>query len=463
MNKRAPTAAESLASNPAFVGALTVLIVAVALFLAYNANKGLPFVPTYRITAEMRDAQGLIPANDVTVGGSRVGVVDSIEPELGANGRPYSRVELKLSAGLQGHVYPDATVAVRPSSLFEAKYLALDPGSRGKPLPADAVLPISHSRPPVSLSDAFAVFNAPTRRNLQRVLNGGGNGLAGRGEDFNQALGNLVPLLRNVQPLLADLVDPATRLGRFIRAYAAVGAELAPAAGDLGSLISDARITLAALDAAGPELEATLAALPGTIAVGTDSLTALRAPLRHAQMLGAALRPAGPLLAPTTAHLVAAVETGIPVIQGLPPVADRLYYTLAALRRLAANAPLAPSLRLLKQALPKLRTTLRYLGPYQTVCNYPGLASRNVPSAFSEGTPSGTWLRFYPIIQTAEGLQSAAPAPDLHYDPYPNGAAPGQTHECEAGNEKYVPGQQIGQVPGEQGTKTQQTDPGGTG
>ena len=44
----------------------------------------------------------------------------------------------------------------------------------------------------------------------------------------------------------------------------------------------------------------------------------------------------------------------------------------------------------------------------------------------------------------------------LHVNPYPNTAAPGQTRECEAGNEPYFAGQQmIGNVPGNQGTTTE--------
>ena len=43
----------------------------------------------------------------------------------------------------------------------------------------------------------------------------------------------------------------------------------------------------------------------------------------------------------------------------------------------------------------------------------------------------------------------------LHFNPYPNTAAPGQTRECEAGNEVYAVGQQvIGNPPGNQGTNT---------
>ena len=77
MNGRARVG--SLAASPTMVGAITTLIVIVAVFLAYNANQGLPFVPTYRINAEMCDAARLGPNNEVRIGGNRVGVVESIE------------------------------------------------------------------------------------------------------------------------------------------------------------------------------------------------------------------------------------------------------------------------------------------------------------------------------------------------------------------------------------------------
>ena len=50
--------ATAIASNPVLVGVATTLVIVVAVFLAYNANQGLPWVPTYRLTAEVpgRDA-----------------------------------------------------------------------------------------------------------------------------------------------------------------------------------------------------------------------------------------------------------------------------------------------------------------------------------------------------------------------------------------------------------------------
>src|SRR6476619_688829 len=71
----------SLAASPTLVGAVTVLVVVVAVFLAYQANNGLPFVPTYHLSAQLRDAAGMVPGNDVRIGGQRGGDIPSITPE----------------------------------------------------------------------------------------------------------------------------------------------------------------------------------------------------------------------------------------------------------------------------------------------------------------------------------------------------------------------------------------------
>ena len=55
----------AIAGNPVLIGAATILVVLVAVFLAYNANKGLPFVPTYQLRAEVPSAANLVVGNDV--------------------------------------------------------------------------------------------------------------------------------------------------------------------------------------------------------------------------------------------------------------------------------------------------------------------------------------------------------------------------------------------------------------
>src|SRR5436190_12363085 len=71
---------QSIASSPTMVGAITTLIAAVAVFLAYNANSGLPFVPTYQVSVVVPNAARVTHDNEVRIGGSRVGVISSVEP-----------------------------------------------------------------------------------------------------------------------------------------------------------------------------------------------------------------------------------------------------------------------------------------------------------------------------------------------------------------------------------------------
>ena len=71
----------SIAANPVLIGAATTLVVIVAVFLAYNANNGLPFVPTYQLKADVPSAHNLVKGNDVRMGGARVGVVNESGPE----------------------------------------------------------------------------------------------------------------------------------------------------------------------------------------------------------------------------------------------------------------------------------------------------------------------------------------------------------------------------------------------
>ena len=73
---------QSPLASPVLIGALTVLAVIVAVFLAYNANQGLPFVPTYNLDAELPSAANLVRGNVVcrtvspglNVWGTRAGV-----------------------------------------------------------------------------------------------------------------------------------------------------------------------------------------------------------------------------------------------------------------------------------------------------------------------------------------------------------------------------------------------------
>jgi ABC-type transporter Mla subunit MlaD len=445
--------------SPVMVGAITVLVAGVALFLSYNAGSSLPFTPAYNVKVQVPDAQELVANNEVLVGGRRVGVIDTIEPKLDENGDPYAELGLRLELDLEGKLREDGIARVRARSLLGAKYLDIDLGSAGEPVAAGETLPLARARTNVEVDEVVDELDAPTRRNLARVVEGFGTGFISRGVDFNASLSALRPLLEDARPVFAGLAAPATQLPRLIETYTATVAELGAAPERVAGLIENGARTLSALEEAGPELEEVTEDSPETVAAGTEALSVLRPVLGRARVLTARLSPAAKLLPATTNDLAAAAEEGAPILRRarvLPPLLDDAFVQLEGL---GADEPSVPALDSLAGVLPDLRPAVEFLAPYQTVCNYFGISARNLASTPSEGNESGNWLRFSMILQPSEMLPTAEPAPELHFNPYPNGAAPGQPFECEAGREPYGPGQVIGNVPGNQGLATEATSP----
>src|SRR2546423_7660012 len=128
MNRR--TGQSALVASPVLVGAVTVLITTIAVFIAYNANQGLPFVPTYDLNAELPSGAKLVKGNEVRVGGFRVGVVDDIKPKdvkVGGKTKPVALVKMKLDKTVQP-LATDTKVEVRPRSALGLKYVQLSPG-----------------------------------------------------------------------------------------------------------------------------------------------------------------------------------------------------------------------------------------------------------------------------------------------------------------------------------------------
>src|SRR5947209_14777184 len=100
MSRRQP-GGPSIFGSPVLVGSLTVLIVIVAVFLAYNANSGLPFVPTYEVKAQVPNAAGLVVGNDVRIGGTRVGAVTDIAPQAHRDGAVTALLTMKLETSIK--------------------------------------------------------------------------------------------------------------------------------------------------------------------------------------------------------------------------------------------------------------------------------------------------------------------------------------------------------------------------
>src|SRR4051794_6504686 len=169
----------SIVASPVLVGAVTVLIVIVGVFLAYNANNGLPFVPTYELKAELPNGQKLVKGNEVRLGGFLVGTVNGITPAI-HNGKAIAVVDMRLQKSVEP-LPKDTQVGVRPKSALGLKYLDIVPGKSKQTLRQGDTIPLSQAKAQtVEYEDVFSTFDKKTRNNSRTALKGWGDAFAGR-------------------------------------------------------------------------------------------------------------------------------------------------------------------------------------------------------------------------------------------------------------------------------------------
>ena len=456
----------SMTGSPVLVGALTVLVIVVAVFLSYNANRGLPFVPTYDLSAELPNADQLVKGNEVRVGGFRVGVIDDITPGRTASGQTSATIQMKLDKQIEP-LPIDSRLVVRARSALGLKYVEIVPGRAEAGYRAGSTIPIGRAKPtPVDIDEVLNTFDLRTRVGARSTLIGFGDGLAGRGSDLNTAIALAPQLLSNLEPVAENLSDPRTRLRRLFPALGRAARIVAPAAETQADLFVNLDITFTALSAvARPFIQDTISQSPPTLDVAIEEFPQQRPFLRNTAAFARELQP-GVAVLPSTAPILAdALEFGITSLRRMPPFNRQLADVFRAVERFATDPVVPRGIDRLNDTVVSLDPTLKFVTPAQTVCNYGTLWFRNIASLLSEGDKNGTWQRFI-IVPTPTGPNSEsgpssgpangpAPANHVHANPYPNSAAPGQVRECEGGNEPYAIGETIvGNPPGNQGTVT---------
>jgi ABC-type transporter Mla subunit MlaD len=441
-----------VASSPAIVGAVTVLIVIVAVFLAYNANNGLPFVSTYNLTARVPNADAVVRGNEVRIGGARVGIVRDVTPVQLAGGKVAADLTLKLDKSVEP-LPVDSTMMIRPKSPLGLKYLQIVPGDSSRGFAAGDTIPVSAARPePVDIDQFFDMFDEKTRLAIQRNQAGFGNALAGRGPQFNAAFAALRRLAESSQPALRTIVAPSTNFGGFWRALEEISATVAPVAETQASMFVALDRTFAAFARVSrPFIQETISKGPRTLDAVNAALPALRPFFNDSARFFTALRPGAHALAQTSPTIAAALRAGIPVLNASPAFNAQLTPTAEALLAFQEAPGVFNGLDLLIDTNNLLDPAIRFIAPSQTTCNYFTLAFKNLANSSSQGNGLGNWFNAgafsAPEGPNSEVTPSSAPANGgadpknhLHYNPYPNTAAPGQPKECEAGNERYLKG-----------------------
>jgi phospholipid/cholesterol/gamma-HCH transport system substrate-binding protein len=475
-----PRRSDNPFTNRVLIGAMVVLVLIVAVVLAYNANNGLPFVPGYDITARVPDAAGLIRGDGVTIGGDRVGYVSGITGARTASGRDIAVLHLTLERSI-GPLPADSTDLVRPVSPLGLKYLEITRGHGTRMLAAGGSLPLSATHKPVEIDDLFNIFNGRTRRGEQVSLFNVGGGFAARGAALNATLAGLDPLVRHVLPVMSTLLAPQTHLRALFGSIEQAAREVRPVASRQAHLFAALDETFTPLSGHPAALRSAIAGGPAALRTATRQLPAQARIEDDTAALLRRYRPTFAALGTASRSLGPAARAGVRGLPSAPALNARLDTTLGSLGRFAADPRTLPGLEILAETARLLRPTIAYIEPAQTRCNELALFFANLENSLSESDSVGSMLGVLavtlPQVSGSEAGPAASPADGpsqktlvkaghlndieaslvkdsyLHSDPYPLTAAPGQGGECEAGNEIYQKGRvAIGRSPVSQKT-----------
>jgi virulence factor Mce-like protein len=450
-------------ANPVLVGAVTVVVTSVAMFMAYNANNGLPFVPTTTIRADFASGSNLYKGNEVREGGYRIGVMTSVNPITLPDGRTVARTQLKLDRKV-GDIPVDSRIVIRPRSALGLKYLEFVRGSSRRHLRDGDTLPLAQTTVPVQLDEVFQVFDRPTRNAARQNFETFGNTLAGRGTSLNETIQTLPPLLRRLAPVAANLADRRTQLGRFLREVGDAARIVAPISQVDSRLFTAMATTFEAVSRDPGALEETISRSPPAEAEGIRSLRIQRPFLHDFADLGQDLHGATQELRGALPVVNPALETGPPVLRRSVALSQRTGEALAALRDLVVAPTTNAALTGLAENVAILNPLVRFLGPFQTVCDYWNYEFTYLSGVVDERDNTGTLqrgnindaahqknsLRDIGATEPVDGVQSPdqkAQSGDhavAYFHGQPNWAAVNDdgTADCEDGQRGYPMGRQ---------------------
>jgi ABC-type transporter Mla subunit MlaD len=457
-----------ISGQPVLLGAVAVLVAILSIYVVYHADSGLPYVPNYEVRVVLDDAEHFGKTGDVRIAGWLVGKVGERRLQVRPDGSTRALLELKLEKDVEP-LPADTRVRMRSQSTLGGNYVELLPGRAPEPLRGSPPTIVASGEPePISFSESLEAYDARTRAAMTRYLAGAGDTLVGRGDDLNQVIALAPDTMKHLEGAARVLADPDSDLDGFVDGFARLNEGVAPVAEEQAGLFRGLDRTLGALAPVRDDVAAATEAAPPLFGAGIRGFAAQRRLTRETAGVFAALRPGLHALR-GAADDVEAASTGSPAaFRSLTRLSPRLAESSEALGRFALHRDVVPSLRTLEATFAALGPTADALEAGQTVCNYPGVALRNLLSVLSDGMSTGNFVGVGAVLvvpaPNGEIGPAAAPAKGPREDSFLHSTltplvGQGEQPECEAGNEEYAIGRQaIGNAPGRQAAATERTE-----
>ncbi len=444
--------ASSVFANPVLVGAVTVLIVIVAVFLSYNANNGLPFVPTTSLKVRFANGQNLVRGNEIRSGGFRVGVVEDMKPVQLSQGQVGAELKLKLDKTI-GKIPEDSRWRIRPRSALGLKYLELTEGSSKKAFTDGDTVPLERTEVNVELDEVFKMFDEKTRDASRQNLQGFGDSFAGRGAAVGRTVEEAPRLFGHLEPVARNLADPKTELPAFFKELGDAARIVAPISKTNSRLFTTMADTWEAFARDEEALRQTISKQPPTMDAAISSFRVQRPFLADLTAFSKDFSGATHELRGALPDINPALETGTRVQRRVPELNKKLEGTFAALEDLTSAPSTNAAIRALTATVTTLNPQLRFYGPFVTVCNAPTYFFTYLAEHFSEPDTVGHSQRALANTTGRQDDSLGAMGADepangseviegnkqyLHGNPYGAAITPDGRADCEAGQRGYL-------------------------
>src|SRR3954447_6387421 len=379
MNKSAPTARRAMT----MVGfALSCFGVLLFLWLPFGGS--IPLAPKgYRFHVKFPEATQLAREADVRISGVPVGKVKDLQPDP-RSGLTDATIELQEK---YAPIPRDARAILRQKTLLGETYVELTPGTRNNKklgVPENGTLAQAQVAPTVQLDEIFRAFDPKTRDAFRRWMEGSANAFQGRGQDLNDAIGNLGPTVEDANDLVEVLDRQEGAVRGVVHNTGTVFNALTARDGQLRSLITNSNRVFATTAQEQDALKAIFRVFPTFEDESRATLARLDRFARNTNPLVTQLRPAARELSPTLTQLAL-----------LAPDLERLLRDLGPLITASkAGLPaISTTLNRLRPVLGQLDPFLRNVNPF---LKYIGLYKRELNTFFAH-TVSATQAVTFPI------------------------------------------------------------------
>ncbi len=390
----------------------------------------------HKYTLIFQNASQLVPDNQVLVGGSPVGSVESIELSDDNLAEVHVEVDQELHEG--------TTATVRATSLSGVAnhYVSISPGPNSSPaLDEGAELGLSSTTTPIDIDQLFNTFPPGVRKGLSDFIKGNSQIYSGQGEAGNEAYKYFGPALNRTDAFVKELNSDQRLFERFVVSTSKFATTVAQRGEALSSAVSNANTAFDAISTQNVALDQTLRRLPPVMRQANTTFVNLRAALDDLDPLVETAKPATKNLAPFLAELRPVISKFTPFLGNLrlavarPGKANDLGELLAVLPNVQEQA--SKAFPHSEDAIAAFQPNLNFIRAY-TPDLFNGLGKIGAAAGYYDG--NGHYLRAATAVQNLFKYNAGTLEPIAKSQQYEAfGSSAGVHRRCPGGATQNAP------------------------